>query len=676
MHCGGADQCNLHDAMAHDHSHHNHSEHHQHMLEDFRKRFYISLILTLPVLVLSPMIQGWLGLREQLSFTGDNLVQLALATVIFAYGGWPFIKGLFDELRQKQPGMMTLIGLAIGVAYGYSALVALGMSGRVFFWELATLVVIMLLGHWIEMRSVMGAQGAIEELVQLMPNKAQRKKGDGTEEVSIEDLRKGDQVMVTPGERIPADGEVVDGQSSVDESMVTGESKPVSKSTGDKVVGGSVSSGGSLTVKVMRTGEESFLSKVIEMVREAQESKSRQQDLANRVAFWLTLVAISVGILTMASWLIAGKAFVFALERTVTVLVITCPHALGLAIPLVIAVSTSVGARNGLFIRNRVAFEQARKVDAIVFDKTGTLTEGRFGVRKIKALGDEDEESVLALAAAVESRSEHPIGRAILEEAGEREIKISEISDFENLEGKGVQGTVDETTVRVVSPGYLKENDLPGHEEEAGELREGGKTVVYVLRNDETLGLIALSDGVRESSHEAVELLRKRGIKLMMVTGDNEAVARSVAGELGLDDYFAEVLPDGKADKIKSLRENGYHVAMVGDGVNDAPALAEADLGVAIGAGTDVAAATADVILVQSDPRHVDRILELAGRTYRKTLQNLWWAAGYNIVAIPLAAGVLAWAGIVLKPAIGALVMSASTIIVAVNARLLKLEEK
>jgi Cu2+-exporting ATPase len=662
--------------MAHDHSHHNHSEHHQHMLEDFRKRFYISLILTLPVLVLSPMIQGWLGVREQLSFAGDNLVQLALATVIFAYGGWPFIKGLFDEIRQKQPGMMTLIGLAIAVAYGYSALVALGMSGRVFFWELATLVVIMLLGHWIEMRSVMGAQGAIEELVQLMPNQALRKKDGGTEEVGIEELRKGDQVIVKPGERIPADGEVVEGQSSVDESMVTGESTPVSKGSGDRVVGGSVSSGGSLTVEVVRTGEESFLSKVIEMVREAQESKSRQQDLANRVAFWLTLVAISVGMLTMVSWLVAGKAFVFALERTVTVLVITCPHALGLAIPLVIAVSTSVGAKNGLFIRNRVAFEQARKVDAIVFDKTGTLTEGRFGVQEIKALENEDKDAVLALAAAVESRSEHPIGRAILEEAADRDLPIAEVSEFANLEGKGAEGEVDGGMVRVVSPGYLKDHDLSVHDEEARELREGGKTVVYVLKENRTVGMIALSDVVRESSREAVELLRKRGIKLMMVTGDNEAVARSVASELGLDETFAGILPEGKAEKIKALKKEGLHVAMVGDGVNDAPALAEADLGVAIGAGTDVAAATADVILVQSDPRHVDRVLELAGRTYRKTLQNLWWAAGYNIVAIPLAAGVLAWAGIVLKPAVGALVMSASTVIVAVNARLLKLEDR
>lgn len=642
------------------------------MLDDFRKRFYLSVILTIPVLALSPMIQGWLNIEGVFSFPGDHLVQLVLATAVFLYGGWPFLKGLVDELAEGQPGMMTLIGLAIIVAYGYSALVALGLSGRVFFWELATLVDIMLLGHWIEMRSVMGARGALEELVKLMPDKAHRKGKEGTEEVSVKELEKGDSVLVKPGERIPTDGTVLEGKSSVDESMVTGESVPVEKGEGDSVVGGAVNGKGSLSVKVEKTGEETFLAEIIEMVRKAQGSRSRQQDLANRVAFWLTLVAIGAGILTLSAWLLAGKEFVYALERTVTVLVITCPHALGLAIPLVIAVSTSIGAKNGLLIRNRVPFERSRNLDAIVFDKTGTLTEGRFGVREVRPFNDRDKDDVLRLAAAIENESEHPIGGAIVEAASERNLDLPEISEFESITGKGAGATVDGRSIKVVSPGYLEDHDIERRSEEE-DLSEGGQTVVYVLAGDEPLGLISLSDRVRESSKAALKSLRKRGIKLMMITGDSESVAKSVAVELGLDEYFASVLPDEKAEKIKALRKEGLRVAMVGDGVNDAPALAEADLGVAIGAGTDVAAATADVILVQSDPRHVERILELAKRTYRKTLQNLWWAAGYNIIAIPLAAGVLAWAGILLNPAIGALVMSASTVIVAINARLLRL---
>lgn len=642
------------------------------MLDDFRKRFFFSVILTIPVLALSPMIQGWLNIEGVFSFPGDRLVQLVLATAVFLYGGWPFLKGLVDELSGRQPGMMTLIGLAIIVAYGYSALVALGLSGRVFFWELATLVDIMLLGHWIEMRSVMGARGALEELVKLMPDKAHRKGREGTEEVSVKELEKGDSVLVKPGERIPTDGTVLEGKSSVDESMVTGESVPVEKGEGDSVVGGAVNGKGSLTVKVEKTGEETFLAEIIEMVRKAQGSRSRQQDLANRVAFWLTLVAIGAGILTLSAWLLAGKEFVYALERTVTVLVITCPHALGLAIPLVIAVSTSIGAKNGLLIRNRVPFERSRNLDAIVFDKTGTLTEGRFGVREVRPFNDRDKDDVLRLAAAIENQSEHPIGGAIVEAASERNLDLPEISEFESITGKGAGATVDGRSIKVVSPGYLEDHDIERRSEEE-DLSEGGQTVVYVLAGDEPLGLISLSDRVRESSKAALKSLRKRGIKLMMITGDSESVAKSVADELGLDEYFSSVLPDEKAEKIKALRKEGLRVAMVGDGVNDAPALAEADLGIAIGAGTDVAAATADVILVQSDPRHVERILELAKRTYRKTLQNLWWAAGYNIIAIPLAAGVLAWAGILLNPAIGALVMSASTVIVAINARLLRL---
>ncbi len=644
------------------------------MLADFRRRFVVSLVLTLPILALSPMIQGWLNLTESLAFPGDHYVRVVLATAIFFYGGWPFLAGGVDELKSKQPGMMTLIALAICVAYIYSTVVALGLEGRVFFWELATLIDVMLLGHWVEMRSVMGARGALEELVKLMPDQANRiKDDDQVEKVSVEKLRAGDRVRIKPGEKIPIDGKVTDGHSSVDESMITGESTPVEMKTGEEVVGGAVNGEGSLTVEVKKTGEDTYLSKVIEMVRKAQESSSRQQDVANRVAFWLTLIAISVGILTMAAWLAAGTEFVFALERTVTVLVITCPHALGLAIPLVIAVSTSLAAKEGLLIQKRVPFEESRNLDAVVFDKTGTLTEGRFGVRKIAPLKDRDKDGVLRLAAAVESRSEHPIGKAIGEAASERDLNIPDIEDFENLTGKGALAKVDGKTIKVVSPGYLREEKIEADESRENELGEGGHTVIYVLEDDTPVGIITLSDVVRETSKEAIRELRDRGLKVMMITGDNEDVAKSVAESLGLDDYFAQVLPDEKAEKIKKLRESGLRVAMVGDGVNDAPALAEADLGVAIGAGTDVAAATADVILVQSDPRHFVRIIELAKRTYQKTLQNLWWAAGYNIIAIPLAAGVLVWAGILLSPAIGALVMSASTVIVAINARLLRL---
>ncbi|HKJ90920.1 MAG TPA: heavy metal translocating P-type ATPase, partial [Oceanipulchritudo sp.] len=546
------------------------------MLDDFRKRFFFSVILTIPVLALSPMVQGWLNIEGVFSFPGDHLVQLVLATAVFLYGGWPFLKGLVDELAERQPGMMTLIGLAIIVAYGYSALVALGLSGRVFFWELATLVDIMLLGHWIEMRSVMGAQGALEELVKLMPDKAHRKGRDGTEEVSVKELEKGDSVLVKPGERIPTDGTVLEGKSSVDESMVTGESVPVEKGEGDSVVGGAVNGKGSLTVKVEKTGEETFLAEIIEMVRKAQGSRSRQQDLANRVAFWLTLVAIGAGILTLSAWLLAGKEFVYALERTVTVLVITCPHALGLAIPLVIAVSTSIGAKNGLLIRNRVPFERSRNLDAIVFDKTGTLTEGRFGVKEVRPFNDREKDDVLRLAAAIENQSEHPIGGAIMEAASERNLDLPEVSEFESITGKGAGAKVDGRLIKVVSPGYLEDHDIERSSEEE-DLSERGQTVVYVLAGDEPLGLISLSDRVRESSKAALKSLRKRGIKLMMITGDSESVAKSVADELGLDEYFASVLPDEKAEKIKALRKEGLRVAMVGDGVNDAPALAEAD---------------------------------------------------------------------------------------------------
>ena len=645
---------------------------HEHMLRDFRRRFWVSIALTIPILALSPMLQGWLGVEDTLHFAGDEWLLLLLSGAVYAYGGWPFLRGLADELRSREPGMMTLIGLAITVAFGYSAVVVLGVPGRVFFWEVATLIDVMLLGHWIEMRSVVGASGALEKLARLMPTEAHRlTEGGQTEDVPVAELRKGDRVRVKPGEKIPVDGTITEGRSSVNEAMITGESEPVSKESGDEVIGGAVNGEGSITVEVHKTGEESYLSQVIDMVRKAQQSESRQQNLADRAAYWLTLTAIGVGVATLGSWLLVGREFVYALERMVTVMVITCPHALGLAVPLVTAVSTTLAARRGLLVRERSGFELARKVDTVVFDKTGTLTKGEFGVSDLAPADGRDEDEVLRLAAALESRSEHPIARAIVGAAGERDLSVPDAADFENLAGRGVQGTVDGARVEVVKPGYLEEHGIEYDERAMRGFAEGGKTVVFVLADGSVAGMIALADIIRDESRTAVDRLKERGVRVMMITGDSQVVADAVGEELGLDEVLAEVLPDRKADRIRELREQGRVVAMVGDGVNDAPALAEADVGIAIGAGTDVAAETADVILVQSDPRDVVEAIELSGRTYRKTVQNLWWAAGYNVVAIPLAAGVLAWAGIVLPPAVGALVMSVSTVIVAVNARLL-----
>lgn len=650
----------------------NGQSHHEHMLQDFRRRFWISLILTLPVLALSKMIQGWLGLEETLSFAGDQYVQYGLATIVFLYGGWPFLKGLVDELKEFNPGMMTLIGMAIITAYSYSSLVVFALEGRVFFWELATLIDVMLLGHWIEMRSVMSASGALEELVKLMPNEAHRLEDDAIADVPVTELKPGDRVLVKPGEKIPIDGIIVDGVTSVDQSMLTGESQPVEKSEGEEVIGGAVNGESSITLEVQKTGAETYLSQVVETVRKAQESKSRSQSFADRAAFWLTVVAISVGVVTLTAWLIVGRPFEYALERMVTVMVITCPHALGLAIPLVVAVSTAIGAKNGLLVRDRNGFERARNLQQVVFDKTGTLTEGRFAVSEIVSLADMQENEILRLAASLESQSEHPIARGILDEAEQRELKWSQPEEFKAISGKGAQARVDGQEVKVVSPGYLKEQNLETEHDEVYSLAQAGKTVVYVLVEEQPVGAIALGDVIRDESRAAIQRLKERNIKVMMITGDSETVAAAVAEQLGLDDYFAEVLPDEKADKIRQLREKGHLVAMVGDGINDAPALAEADVGIAIGAGTDVAMETADVVLVNSDPRDVLNIIELSYNTQRKTVQNLWWASGYNIVAIPLAAGVAAPYGVVLSPAIGAIVMSVSTVIVAINSRLLR----
>ena len=649
-----------------------HGDHHAHMVADFRRRFWIALVLTVPILLLSPLIQGALGLAEALQFPGDLIALWGLSTAVFFYGGWPFLKGIVEELSDRTPGMMTLIAVAITTAYVYSSAVVFGLSGSIFFWELATLIDVMLVGHWIEMRSVMGASKALEELAKLMPQTAHRLTESGdTEEVPLDALQHGDRVLIRPGEKVPADGDVVDGQSSVNEAMLTGESVPVPKETGDEVIGGSINGEGALTVEVQKTGEEGYLSQVITMVEEAQATQSKTQDLANRAAVWLTGVALGGGALTMFVWsAVVGADVAYALERTVTVMVITCPHALGLAVPLVVAVSTALSAQNGLLIRDRTAFEAARNLQAVIFDKTGTLTEGRFGVTDTLAFGDITEEEVLRWAAAVERRSEHPIAQGIVEAVDDP----PDVEAFSSITGKGVEGRVDGKNVKVVSPGYLREQDITIPDDRYASLSGQGKTVVFVLVEGDLVGAVALADVIREESRQAVATLKSMGLQAMMLTGDNQQVAQWVADEIGLDDVFAEVLPDEKADKVQEVQARGLTTAMVGDGVNDAPALATADVGIAIGAGTDVAVETADIVLVRNNPQDVAAILQLAQATYDKMVQNLWWAAGYNIVAIPVAAGVLFSWGIVFGPAVGAALMSLSTVIVAINARLLNVE--
>ncbi len=654
---------------AHGHAGHDHAA----MVADFRQRFWISLVLTFPVLALSPLIQGFLGIREALQFPGSEFVLFGLSAVVFFYGGWPFLKGLYTELAAKRPGMMTLIALAVTVAFVYSSAVVFGLSGKVFFWELVTLIDVMLLGHWIEMKSVMGASGALEALVRLLPATAHRiTDGEEAEEVPVTELKPGDKVLVKPGEKVPIDGIILKGRSNFNESMLTGESRPVAKGEGQEAVGGAVNGEGAVTLEVQKTGDQTYLSQVIDMVKRAQETRSRTQDIANRAALWLTYIALSAGGGTLAIWLGLGQGFEFALERMVTVMVITCPHALGLAVPLVVAVSTSLTAKNGLLIRDRAAFERARNLQAVIFDKTGTLTEGRFGVSDIVPLTDLSEDEVLGWAAALETQSEHPIARGIVETAAERKIKLKSVDEFRNLTGQGAEAKVDGHAVKVVSPGYLRVHELGVDHEAVTKLAEQGKTVVYVLLDDAVVGAIAMADIIRKESFEAVSRLKEMGIQCMMLTGDASAVAKTVAGELGLDDYFAEVLPDQKAEKVREVKSRGLTVAMIGDGVKDAPALVESDLGIAIGAGTEVAIESADVVLVRSDPRDVFAILALSRATYGKMIQNLLWATGYNAFAIPLAAGVAYPWGLLLTPAMGAALMSLSTVIVAINAKLLE----
>ncbi|TVP85992.1 MAG: copper-translocating P-type ATPase [Alkalicoccus sp.] len=638
----------------------------------FKTRFFISLLFMIPILAISPMIQNFFGVDWR--FTGDTYILFGLSSFVYFYGGWPFLKGSVDEFRDKNLGMMTLIALAISVAYFYSTAVVFGVPGHEMYWELSTLIVIMLLGHWIEMKSIMGASSALEELVKFMPATAHLLQEDGsTREVPTADLSPGQQVLIKPGEKIPVDGTVIRGASEVDESNLTGESVPVPKTVDDKIIGGSINSEGSLTASVEKTGAESYLSQVIEMVKEAQESKSRTQNLANRAAKFLFYVAVLAGSTTFIVWFIFGYSVNFSIERMVTVMVIACPHALGLATPLVTAVSTSISAKKGLLIRNRTNFEEGRALDAVVFDKTGTLTKGEFGITDLFVY-EETEEKVLALAASIESQSEHPIARGIVNEAKNRGLSFSAPNDFQSLTGKGLTGLVEEKVIKVISPGYMKDAELEYDINKFSELSEQGKTVVFVLTDDKLSGMIALADQVRETSRQAVAELKAMGIQAMMLTGDNDKVAHWVGRQLDLDDVYAGVLPHQKAEKIKEIQGKGMKVAMTGDGVNDAPALAGADLGIAVGAGTDVAIESADVILVRSDPKDVVSLLKLSRSTYRKMIQNLWWAAGYNIVALPLAAGVLYAFGILLTPAAGAVLMSLSTVIVAVNARLLKAE--
>lgn len=661
-----------------EHREHSHAGHHEHMIEDFRKRFWISLIITIPIILISPMIHHLLGFGDEFSFSGNMIVLFVLSSIIYFYGGFPFIKGFFEEIKNFQPGMMTLIALAISVAYVYSSSVVFGVKGEDFFWELATLIDIMLLGHWIEMKSVMGASKALEELAKLMPDEAHKIDENGNvTDVKVSALKQNDKLLIKPGEKIPADGRIYEGKTSINEAMITGESKPASKSEGDEVIGGSINGEGSIKIEVEKTGDETYLSQVVKLVREAQDSKSKTQNIANKAAFWLTIVAITAGAITMIVWLmVEGASFNFALSRTVTVMVITCPHALGLAIPLVVAVSTALSAKSGLLIRNRTAFEQARNLQAIIFDKTGTLTKGEFGVTEVLSFSDEyDEKEILRFAAAVESESEHPIARGIVNSSKEK----YEVKEFNSIPGKGAEGKVNPTNgkgvkdVKVISPGYLEENNIEVKEKDKiFKLSDEGKTVVFVLIENKLAGAVALADIIREESKEAIKMLKEMGIKPMMLTGDNKRVAKWVADELELDDYFAEVLPDKKSEKVKEVQSRGLIVAMIGDGVNDAPALAQSDVGIAIGAGTDVAVETADIILVKSNPKDVVSLIKFAKATYKKMVQNLIWATGYNVVAIPLAAGVLYSAGIVLDPAIGAVLMSLSTIIVAINAKLLK----
>ena len=641
----------------------------------FRDKFWISLALMIPTLVWGHMLPGAFGYTAP-HFTGSHWIPPLFGTALFVYGGLPFIDGAIRELKARLPGMMTLIALAISVAFVFSAAVTIGFPGMPLWEELSTLVVIMLLGHWIEMRSITQAQGALQELAKLLPDRATRVAGDRVEDVAIAELREGDVVLVRPGGRVPADGVVREGGSQIDESMLTGESKAVEKTPGDQVIAGTVNASGSLRVEVTGAGERTALAGIMRLVEQAQSSRSRAQAVADRAAFILTIVAIAAGVLTLGAWLSlrAGEP-AFAVERMVTVLVIACPHALGLAVPLVIAISTTLGARSGLLVRDRRGLEEARNLTTVVFDKTGTLTLGEHRVVDMATAEGLSADDALRLAAALEHDSEHPIARAIVRTAEERGVRVSAVGDFKYLTGRGITGTVDGRKLAAGGPNLLQELKVtpePTLSRMVETAAGNGQSAVFLIEGNRAIAAFAVADAIRPESHEAIESLHRENIEVVMITGDAEPVAKAVAKELGIDRVLAQVLPGHKAQRIQELQAKGKKVAMVGDGVNDAPALAVADVGIAIGAGTQVAVEAGDVVLVRSDPRDVPRIVRLSRASYRKMIQNLWWAAGYNIVAIPLAAGVLAGQGIILSPAIGAVLMSASTVIVAINAQLLR----
>lgn len=655
--------------------HAGHDRHAGHSVDMFRNRFWVCLALTIPVLAYAEGLWELVGL-EAPDLPAKTFVPFALATVIFFYGGSVFLRSAVGELRARMPGMMTLVALGISTAYLYSAATTFFIEGEGFYWELATLVDVMLLGHWIEMRSIGRATEALAELAKLLPDTAERVADGRSEEVAISELSPGDIVLIRPGGRVPADGKVVEGESHVNEAMLTGESRPVRKRAGDEAIAGTVNEEGALRVKVLSTGDETALAGIMRLVEEAQSSKSRAQDVADRAAMWLFYVAVGAGILTaLAWWIFASERGVdFVIERAVTVVVIACPHALGLAVPLVIAISTSLSARSGLLVRNRIALERARDVDVVVFDKTGTLTRGELGVVGM-AVDGRQEEDALALAAGLEANSEHALARAIVAEAERRGVRPVRVEAFEALKGRGVRGRLDGREVHLGGPRLLEELDVGnggGVEEDAVRWSEEGTTVVSLVEEGKVTAVFALADVIREESREAVARLKEMGIEVAMITGDSEEVARWVAGEIGLDQYFAQVLPEQKVHRVRELQAEGRVVGMVGDGVNDAPALVQADVGIAIGAGTDVAIESADVILMRDDPRDVTRVVELSRASYRKMIQNLVWATGYNAVALPLAAGVLAPVGVLLPPAVGALLMSVSTVVVAFNAQLLR----
>lgn len=646
-----------------------HDKHAGHHTEDFLRRFWVCLVLTLPVLALSEMIQHWAGF--QLVFPGDRYVLLALGSIIYFYGGVPFLTGMVREVKYRAIGMMTLVALAISVAYIYSVAVVFGLEGMDFFWELATLIDIMLLGHWLEMRSQMAASNALQSLVALLPSEVHVERGGAVTDINLKDLNNDDIILVKPGEKIPADGTVLEGTSYVNESMLTGESVPVKKGKSDKLIAGALNGNGSLRVKVTGTGEDSYLNKVITLVESAQGAKSRTQNLADTVARWLTIVSIAIGVATFIYWYSVERDLAFALERLVTVMVTSCPHALGVAIPLVVAISTTRAAVSGLLIRNRTAFENARRLTTIIFDKTGTLTEGSHEVQKILPLsGTYSADDVLQYAAAAQQASEHYIARGMLRRLKEKDLPLWRSEDFHYRQGVGVQATVNGKRVMVVGPNHFTQSGhaLPSIPAAVDQETE---TVSFVLIDGELAGILTLADSIREHSAEAIRKLKEMRIRSFLLTGDNERIAAAVAGQLGMDGYLASVLPHQKQEKLKEFQDRGEVVAMTGDGVNDAPALAQADVGIAVGSGTDVAAETADIILVNSDPADVVNMIAFGRATYRKMIQNLFWAVGYNVIAIPLAAGVL-YPRFVLSPAMGAILMSLSTIIVALNAQLLR----